>query len=206
MPTSTSEVAIGSLVANSTYVRVPVPALKVLADMRRYAAQRILIALCTYMDINTHECWPSYTSIEKRAGVSRGSIKPNLDLLVELGFLKVTKRNMGGKRNSNFYVVTIVGYKENLWGPELKAYLPYIGICIACGNNVKRSESSESTAGESFHLRCGGSVHKLKKSIPSRPIAQTNKTSIPKGYFHSDLEPGQSLGVEHLKLRKDMSI
>lgn len=206
MSTSTSEVSIGSLVKNGTYARMPIPALKLLADMRKYAAQRILTALCTYMDIDTHECWPGYTSIEKRAGVSRGSIKPSLDLLVELGFLKVTKRYKGGKQLSNFYVVTIIGYKENLWGPELKAYLPYIGICIACGNDVKRSETSESLAGESFHLRCGGSVHKLKKSIPSRPSSQNNKSAIPRGYFHSDLEPGQSLGVEHLKLRKDMSI
>lgn len=206
MSTSTSEGAIGQLVVTGTYVRVPVPALKVLADMRRYPAQRILYALCTYMDINTHECWPSYTSIQGRAGVSRGSIRPSLDLLTELGFLKISKRFTGGKRYSNLYQVTLVGYKENLWGPELKAYLPYIGICLACGNNVKRSETGETAGGESIHFRCGGTVHKLKKSIPSRPNTRSNQSSISRGYFHSDLEPGQSLGVEHLKLRKDMSI
>lgn len=206
MSTSTSEVAIGQLVVNSTYVRVPVPALKVLADMRRYPAQRILYALCTYMDINTHECWPSYSAIERRAGVSRGSIRPSLNLLTELGFLKVKKRFKGGKNDSNLYQVTLIGYKENLWGPELKAYLPYIGICLACGNDVKRCETAESAGGESIHFRCGGTVHKLKKSVPSRPGKRKNEPSIARGYFHSDLEPGQSLGVEHLKFRKDMSI
>ena len=206
MSSSTSEVAISTGIKKGVYTKMPTPAIKVLANMKKYTAQRILVALCTYMDINSHQCWPSYTAIAKRAGVGRGNIKKNLDLLVHLGLIKVSKRSTGNKRQSNFYTVTYLGYQENRWGPELRDYLPYVGICLACGNNVKSCDYDKTESGEVIHLRCGGTVHKLKKAIPSRPINRKDENSIPRGYMRSNLGPGETLGVEHLKLRKQWSL
>ncbi len=206
MTTSTSDVFVSSGIKKGVYVKMPTPALKVLADMRKYTAQRILVALCTYMDIRTHQCWPSYTAIERRAGVTRGNIRKNLDLLVALGFLTITKRQTGGKRNSNFYTITYLGYQEHLWKQELKDWLPYVGICLACGNDLKRGETLTTETGEVFHLRCGGEVHKLAKSVPSRPKKQVENSSFKKGNKHYFLDEGQTLGVEHLKMRKDQSL
>jgi len=143
---------------DKTYVRVPVKALNLLADLKQYKAQRLLLALCTYMDFNNHTCWPSYPAIMERSGLRKNDIKANLDLLVEFKFIKVRKKHMGGEGISNFYTITDVGYLPHLWECDLRATLPISAVCGACAKPLRAGDYSGKINGRSHHFGCGGQV------------------------------------------------
>lgn len=143
---------------NKTYVRIPVKAINLLADLKQYKAQKLLLALCTFMDFNDHTCWPSYPAIMQRSGLRKNDIKANLDLLVELKFIKVRKKYMGGEGVSNFYTITDVGYLPHLWEKELRATLPISAVCAACAKPLRVGDYSGKINGRNHHFGCGGQV------------------------------------------------
>lgn len=140
------------------YARFPVKAINALADMKEYKALRLLVALCTYMDMNTHQCWPSYPEIMRRSGLGKNDIRPSLNVLESLRFVKVQKKYKGGQGLSNFYTVREYGYMPHLWEEELRSTLPIVGVCMACANPVRPGQYSGKLNGQNIHFRCGGSV------------------------------------------------
>jgi hypothetical protein len=126
--------------------------------MKEYKAARLLVVLCSYMDMNTHECWPSYEEIKRRSGLRKNDIKCSIDLLVNLGVLNVRKRHMGGEGLSNYYTITEYAYIPHLWEYKLRATLPIAGVCAACARPVRAGEYSGKLNGQNIHFGCGGGV------------------------------------------------
>ena len=154
---------------DGVYVKVPVRTFKLLGQMKEHSAQRILLALCTYMDFDTRECWPSYSEIVKIGGVSRSSIKRNLNLLQELGFISVKKQNKGGAWASNFYTILHHAYHPEDWDFEKAAYLPYVARCLDCSQQIKMGGCMQSPGGRLVHLGCGGTAVFSKNRNLTRP-------------------------------------
>ena len=140
------------------YARFPVKAINALADMKEYKALRLLVTLCTYMDMNTHQCWPSYPEIMRRSGLRKNDIRPSLDTLESLQFVKVQKKHKGGEGLSNFYTVREYGYLPHLWENELRSTLPIAGVCVACANPVRAGQYSGKLNGQNIHFGCGGAI------------------------------------------------
>lgn len=64
-------------------------------------ARLVLIALCNHAGAEDDECWPAQRTIAREAGVSPGSIPPQIRKLVELGEIEVV--SAGGPRQSARY-------------------------------------------------------------------------------------------------------
>jgi len=153
------------------YAKVPVMAYNLLGDLKQYQAQKILACLCSYMDFDTYISWPGYKAIARRAGISKNSIRKGLDVLEELGFVKVSKRDTGGLRKSNQYLVKYYAYRPDLWNWEMASMLPKKGRCIDCAALVNLAQYETGPRGKHVHLGCGGRVVLFTAQKPAdRPI------------------------------------
>ena len=88
----------------SLYTPFPVPAYQVLGKAREYQAQKVLLALVSYMGKNNNAVFPSYTTICKAAGMGRNSIRPALDVLHDYGFVKSVKYPAGIQARSKYFI------------------------------------------------------------------------------------------------------
>ena len=148
------------------YVKVPVLAYNLLGHLRQYRAQRLLVGLCSYMDNETQLCWPSYTKLAKRVGMSKNSIRASLNILEQLGFIKISKKATGGKRPSNQYLIKRYAYRPDLWNWETASFLPKVGKCLDCGNYVNFAQYETGPRNNHVHFGCGGRVVLFTKPIP----------------------------------------
>ena len=88
----------------SLYSPFPIPAYQVLGRAGEYQAQKVLLALVSFMGKSNNAVFPSYTTISKSAGMSRNSIRPALDVLHEYGFLKSVKYPVGKQARSKYFI------------------------------------------------------------------------------------------------------
>ena len=84
------------------YTPLPVPAYKVLVAAKKHIAKDVLLCIVSHLDKGGTKAFPSYTTIARESGHSKGSIKKALDVLYELEFLKVHQQPIG-IRKRNFY-------------------------------------------------------------------------------------------------------
>lgn len=154
---------------DGVYVKLPVRAVKLLAQMNERVAQKILVTLCLYMDFHTRQSWPSYPEITKSAGVSKGSIRRSLTLLQDLGFISIQKRRKGGAWASNVYTVLHHSYHPEDWNFEKSAYLPYVARCLDCSQQIKMGGCMQSPGGRLVHLGCGGTAVFSKNRNLTKP-------------------------------------
>ncbi|WP_052748650.1 helix-turn-helix domain-containing protein [Microbacterium sp. Ag1] len=67
----------------------------------------VYVALLTFADLQTGECWPSLAAIAERASVSRATVARALDALEALGVVTRTKRHDAAGQASNRYTVAM---------------------------------------------------------------------------------------------------
>lgn len=79
----------------SLYTPSPVTAYKALGAAKKWQAQKILLALVSYIGKSNNCVFPSYTSIAKVAGMSRKSISSGLSVLLEYDFIRSAKYRDG---------------------------------------------------------------------------------------------------------------
>ena len=146
------------------YSPFPIPAYQVLIRKREHQAARILTCLISHLGSNGWKVFPSYATIAYEAGVSKNNIKKSLELLVDLGFIKIgTWRE--GKKDRNSYFIQEAAYDSGLMNKYARHYRPNIGSCRRCGESVDKSGFGKSGNGH-VHLGCGGSVK--VKGVKSR--------------------------------------
>lgn len=148
------------------YTKVPVLAYNLLGTLKQYQAQRILVGLCSYMDYETNLSWPGYPKLANRIGISTNSIRAGLDVLEQLGFVRITKKQTKGTWASNEYLVKRYAYRPDLWNWEAASMLPKVGRCIACANYVNLAQYESGPRGIPVHFGCGGSVILFPKQRP----------------------------------------
>lgn len=148
------------------YVKVPVLAYNLLGTLKQYQAQRILVGLCSYMDYETNISWPGYPKLANRIGISTNSIRAGLDVLEQLGFVRITKKQTKGTWLSNEYLVKRYAYRPDLWNWESASMLPKVGRCIDCAKYVNLAQYESGPRGNHVHFGCGGSVILFTKQRP----------------------------------------
>jgi hypothetical protein len=103
-----------TLPKGSLYTPFPVPAYQVLGRAKQYNAQKVLLALVSYMGKNNNAVFPSYTTIAKAAGLGRNSISEGLKVLHEYGFIKSCEvPKWGTSKNQVLYSICLLGYRPN---------------------------------------------------------------------------------------------
>jgi hypothetical protein len=138
------------------YAPFPIPAYQVLVRLREHQAARIMTCLVSHLGSKGREVFPSYSTISHEAGVSRNSIKKSLDLLVELGFIKVgTWRE--GRKDRNSYYIQEAAYNSGIMNKFARSYRDCEGACRRCGAKLDRG-GFKLVGANHIHIGCGGSV------------------------------------------------
>jgi len=146
------------------YAPFPIPAYQVLVRLREHQATRVFVCLISHLGSNGWEVFPSYTTIAYEAGVGRGCIRKSLDILVELGFIKIAKYREG-KKDKNLYYLQEAAYNSLLMNKYARSYRNCDGACRRCGASLDRGGFKPTESGH-IHIGCGGSVK--VRSIPSK--------------------------------------
>lgn len=148
------------------YAPFPIPAYQVLIRKREILATRIFTCLISHLGSNGWAVFPSYITIAYEAGVSKNSIKKSLDILVELGFIKIGWW-LEGKQKRNIYFIQECCYNSGLMNKFASSYRDAEGICRRCSSRLDRGGFKLSANGGLVHMGCGGSVKVIGQSSPT---------------------------------------
>jgi hypothetical protein len=146
------------------YAPFPIPAYQVLARLGDHHASRVLTCLVSHLGSNGRAVFPNYSTIAYESGMGRNSIKKGLDILVELGFIKIIK-SREGKKKKNLYIIQEEAYLSRLMNKYARSYRDCFGACRQCGAKLDKSGYKEGPYGH-IHIGCGGSVK--VRGIPSK--------------------------------------
>ena len=143
----------------SLYTPFPVPAYQVLGAAKQYNAQRVLLALISFMGKNNNAVFPSYSTIAKSSGISRNSISKGLKVLLEYEFIKSIKYPNGIQARKKYFI-QMACWNSGRMNEIAKPYQLKIARCTACGEGLNRGEFDFSPLGK-VHWGCGGIVEFL---------------------------------------------
>jgi hypothetical protein len=156
------------------YAPFPIPAYQVLIRKREILASRVFTCLISHLGSNGWAVFPKYDTICYEAGVGRNSIKKSLDVLEELGFIKIGWW-LEGKHKRNIYFIQEACYNSSLMNKFARSYQDAEGVCRRCTTTMDRGSFKLSANGGLVHMGCGGSV---------KVIGQSSKTP----YRYADLK------------------
>ncbi len=92
------------------YSRIPMVITRDYGRKMGSTALHVLLALSTYADFKTGECWPSISSLAEMVGVTQVTIRTALKKLQALGLLEVKQRfGEDGRQLSNIYCLVVPG-------------------------------------------------------------------------------------------------
>lgn len=121
------------------YTPLPVPAYKVLVAAKKHIAKDVLLCIVSHLDKGGTKAFPSYTTIARESGHSRGSIRPALQVLYEFEFVRLFQKS-AGKRKRNIYYVQDSCYETSRMGSKALGYLPRVKECLNCGKGMRQGE------------------------------------------------------------------
>ena len=150
----------------SLYTPFPVPAYQVLGRAREYQAQKVLLALVSFMGKSSNAVFPSYSTIAKSAGIGRNSIRSGLDVLHEYGFIKSVKYPAGVQARSKYFI-QFACWDTGRMNEKAKPYKIFIARCKACNSLMDRGGFASSPLGL-VHWGCGGEVTYLPSYLKRR--------------------------------------
>jgi hypothetical protein len=139
------------------YAPLPIPALRALEQANEFVAHRILVCLVSHLGDKGWLVYPSYDTIQREAKVSRGSIRPALDVLEDFGFIKVQTFQVSQIKKINKYYIQEASYKQDLMPKHVRRLLKKTARCLGCAKKVSRGEFSKGPNG-GIHIGCGGEV------------------------------------------------
>jgi hypothetical protein len=146
------------------YAPFPIPAYQVLARLGEHHASRVLTCLVSHLGSNGRAVFPNYSTIANETGMGRNSIRKSLDILLELGFIKISTWREG-KKKRNLYIIQEEAYLSRLMNKYARSYRDCFGACRRCGTKLDKSGYKEGPSGH-IHIGCGGSVK--VRGIPSK--------------------------------------
>ena len=144
----------------SLYSAFPIPAYQVLGRAREYQAQKVLLALTSYLGKGSYCVFPSYTTIARVSGMSRNSISKGLTVLYEYGFIKIAKYREGKESRRKYYLQPSCWDSSRMNGlAKIMRTMNY--ICLDCKEVMDRGGFGLSPLGK-VHYGCGGMVISLE--------------------------------------------
>lgn len=150
----------------SLYTPFPVPAYQVLGRARQYNAQKVLLALVSYMGKSNNAVFPSYTTIAKAAGLGRKSISSGLKVLHEYGFIKSIKYPCGVQARIKYFI-QFSCWDSGRMNDKAMPFAKIVARCFACKKYLNRGEFAHSPLGK-VHWGCGGFVYPIPKDETGR--------------------------------------
>jgi len=140
---------------------LPIPAYKLLAEKCEWNAQRVLVCLISYLGgINGFYVWPTYSQIQERSGVSRKKIRDALDVLENLGLIKVFANRTGtkGKWSNNKYLIKMACWDVSKMNDLALDWIPKTHRCTGCGHLLSEGQFGDEGGVYRPHWACGGQV------------------------------------------------
>lgn len=150
----------------SLYTPFPVPAYQVLGRAKQYNAQKVLLALVSYMGKSSNAVYPSYTTIAKAAGLGRNSISEGLKVLHEYGFIKSVKYPNGVQTRIKYFIQNAC-WDSGRMNEAAQPYKKIVARCFACNKLLSRGEYAPSPLGK-VHWGCGGFVYPISRDEKRR--------------------------------------
>jgi len=120
------------------YEPFSIPAYQVLAMIGGHHASRVLTFLVSHLCSNGWAVFPAYSTIAFESGMSRNSIRKSLDVLLYLGFIKISTWKEG-KKDRNLYIIQEAAYLSRLMNKYAKSYRDCFGACRQCGAKLDKS-------------------------------------------------------------------
>lgn len=163
--TQTGEIL--NITQGGLYAPLPIPAYKVLVQAREHVAKDILICLVSHLGKRGKSSFPSYSTIARETGRSRSAIRDGLQVLYELGFVKVFQVKVG-KRKRNKYYIQEACFSTDRMSKKALGYLPRVATCLRCRTPLSLGEIGYGMK-STHHFGCGG--------ITTLPLADYPKES-----------------------------
>lgn len=143
----------------SLYTPFPVPAYQALARAGEHNAQKVLLALISFMGKKSNVVYPSYSKIAMVAGIGRSSVSEGLKVLLDFGFIKYFKFPKGIEAR-NKYFLQYSCWNTSYMNEKAKSHKKVVARCFACNSLLARGEYASSPLGK-VHWGCGGFVYLL---------------------------------------------
>lgn len=143
-----------SIPRGGLYAPLPIPAYKVLVEANEHIAKEVLMCLVSHLGKGGRESFPSYDTIARETGRSRGSLRPALQVLYDFGFVKVYQFKKG-KRKRNKYYIQDSCYQSKLMNSKALGYLPKVATCLRCRGVLTLGEIGYGIK-KTHHYGCGG--------------------------------------------------
>ena len=140
---------------------MPIPAFQILARTENWVAQKVLLALVVHMGIKSNCIWPSYTTIAKTVGLSRGSISKGLTVLCQFEFIKIARFKEGERWRSKYYLQPAC-WDTHYLSEEAKRFRYKTAVCTECGELLDKGGYGIGRLG-AVHWGCGGIVIKFRR-------------------------------------------
>jgi hypothetical protein len=183
-----------SISTGGLYAPLPIPAYQILAQAGEHVAKDVLVCLVSHMGKASALVWPSYGTIQKVTGRSRGAIAGAINLLEEYGFIRVIRKQVQQAKRRNFYYILEAAYKTDKMNTLARAHLAKKGRC-SCGAVVSQAEIGRGSKAL-HHYGCGEKV-KLFSNVPPIPLY-----SPPHVTFVDDLALTSSISSEPMVHRE----
>lgn len=143
----------------SLYTPFPVPAYQALGRAGEYNAQKVLLALVSFMGKKSNLVYPSYTKIASSAGIGRNSVSAGIKVLLDYEFIKV-KKIPNGVEARNKYFLQYSCWNTSFMNSKALTHKKVVARCFACNKLLARGEYAFSPLGK-VHWGCGGFVFML---------------------------------------------
>lgn len=150
------------------YAPLPIPAYQVLSAAKEHIAKNVLVCIVSHLGKGGKRACPSYSTIARESGHSRGAIRSALQVLYDFGFLNVHQFTEG-KRRRNVYYVQEAAYNHSKMSPKALASLPILGRCKRCGEAIHRGEYGQGI-NQTHHYGCGGVT-----TVPGTQLSQPQR-------------------------------
>jgi len=172
----------------SLWTATPIPALKTLTYADEKQARDVLGALILHSGNDTPYVFPSVETIARFSSVGRNNIKKSIDILVNYGFIKVTKIPKG-KVCRNQYEILKACFHYSEFNEVAQRFIVPKGVCGACGALTSGHEwiASEGLVNNvpvriPYHFNCGGRIKKLTKSQSQEFKKSRESGEVPSDY------------------------
>lgn len=153
---------ISSWKVKGLWAPFPIPAYQVLAQAKEFQAQRVLVALVSFLGDEGPSVFPSYVKIAKTCGISQNGIRKALDTLERYGFIKTFQWKEGHKTRNKYYL------QECCWDTSKMnrvalSYRTKQFICLDCKALLDGGGFGTGPLGKT-HWGCGGPV--ISRRLP----------------------------------------
>lgn len=163
--TETGEIL--SIPRGGLYAPFPIPAYKVLVAANEHIAKEVLLCLISHLGKGGRESFPSYDTISRETGRSRGSLRPALQVLYDFGFVKVYQFKKGKRRRNKYYIQDSC-YQSTLMNKAALGFMPKVATCLRCRASLSRGDIGQGKE-STHHFGCGG--------VTTMPLADYPKSA-----------------------------